>query len=303
MKIRPITQKELEKFASIGNDPDSFKNRLDKMCEKGVSKPEWCFVHDDEGEFKAWIAYGNNPAWGEFFIFGLHLTWDENFLANGKELLEYSLDKIYQIDETKSIFADVSSVFEHKEKNMKVYEEAAFTLIQEKMHFIFDNNHRLPILGSRLTFKNLNETGKEAFIKAIEIVSRQTLDRLDKYEIETKGPQKAAKRYFDALERIEMNPERWLLAYDPESGGFVGLVIVQKHDPASGMINYIGVAPEHRGRGYIDDLLAKGTSELLKAGYKSVIGEIDPLNYPVKKALFYMGFKKTTTTWWYHKVF
>jgi ribosomal protein S18 acetylase RimI-like enzyme len=49
----------------------------------------------------------------------------------------------------------------------------------------------------------------------------------------------------------------------------------------SAVINFIGVVPEHRGKGYVDDLLAEGTATLHAAGAERVRADTDTRNlYP-----------------------
>ena len=63
-------------------------------------------------------------------------------------------------------------------------------------------------------------------------------------------------------------------------------------NPTSAVINFIGVVPEHRGRGYVDDLLAEGTATLHAAGAERARADTDTRNLPVAAAFGRAGYAK-----------
>ena len=97
---------------------------------------------------------------------------------------------------------------------------------------------------------------------AISRVSEGTLDREILAERERRGPGGAARDFFEDAGRVQHDPSWWRLAYDT-GGALVGLVMPAR-PPAFLTIFYVGVVPEMRGRGYVDDLLSAGTATLLE---------------------------------------
>ena len=61
-------------------------------------------------------------------------------------------------------------------------------------------------------------------------------------------------------------------------------------NPTPAVINFIGVVPEHRGRGYVDDLLAEGTAALHAAGAEYVRADTDTRNLPMAAAFGRAGY-------------
>ena len=57
-----------------------------------------------------------------------------------------------------------------------------------------------------------------------------------------------------------------------------------------GTIGYIGVVPEQRGRGYIDDLLARGTATLLGGNDQAIEADTDVSNTPMADAFRRAGY-------------
>ena len=95
-------------------------------------------------------------------------------------------------------------------------------------------------------------------------------------------------------------PHFWQLAYDA-AGNLIGLVVPRRNGPsgASGSISWIGVVPEHRARGYVDDLIARGLAILQAAGVERVHAATHVLNTPMQAAFPRMGFRHTEMRWWY----
>jgi ribosomal protein S18 acetylase RimI-like enzyme len=110
----------------------------------------------------------------------------------------------------------------------------------------------------------LEEASGDAFVDAIRRGSEGTLDREIRGERESLGPQGAARDFFEDARGVKHGPSWWRLAYDRRSGDLVGLVMPAE-PPGFLTLFYIGVVPEMRGRGCVDDLLAAGIATLLDA--------------------------------------
>ncbi|MFC7589922.1 GNAT family N-acetyltransferase [Nonomuraea antimicrobica] len=67
----------------------------------------------------------------------------------------------------------------------------------------------------------------------------------------------------------------------------VGLVAPDDHS-----IAYIGVVPEHRGRGLVNDLLARGTRTLAEAGLERIVAATDITNVPTAEAFLRAGYSE-----------
>jgi ribosomal protein S18 acetylase RimI-like enzyme len=150
-----------------------------------------------------------------------------------------------------------------------------------------------PGCGRRLTFRGLDEVGEAAFAAAIARFSAGTLDREIGEERERLGAEPAARALFEQLERLEYARAWWRLAFAP-AGELAGLVMPAKI-PAAGTLGDIGVVPEQRGRGYVDDLLAEGTATLLTAGVDRIVVDTDRSDAPMAAALHRAGYAQFAT--------
>jgi ribosomal protein S18 acetylase RimI-like enzyme len=160
-------------------------------------------------------------------------------------------------------------------------------LRRETSRFEWRSESGLPAAARRLDFRTLDD-GEEAFVAAIERVSDGTLDREIKDERYEFGPAEAARRFFELERKLEYDPAWCRLAYAPD-GELVGLVMPARN-PTSAVINFIGVVPEHRGRGYVDDLLVEGTATLHAAGAERVRADTDTRNLPMALAFRRAGY-------------
>jgi RimJ/RimL family protein N-acetyltransferase len=74
----------------------------------------------------------------------------------------------------------------------------------------------------------------------------------------------------------------WRLAYTPH-GSLAGLAIPSRN-PDGPVVAYLGVVPELRGHGYIDDVLAETTCLLAETGAQQVQADTDVGNRPMAAA-------------------
>ena len=115
------------------------------------------------------------------------------------------------------------------------------------------------------------------------------------------GERQYAQRLFQKLMQIDDDLSHYLLAYEKESKDLVGIVVPQRFSEQRGAINYVGVVPNKRRQGYVDELLKYATYVLHKEGIQNIIADIDSKDIPLKKALLRIDFKKKTAIWCYEK--
>ena len=84
-------------------------------------------------------------------------------------------------------------------------------------------------------------------------------------------------------------PREWWRVATDESGEPVGFVIPARNSYHH-IIAYIGVLPEHRGRGLIDGILTEGTRVLAEAGAPYIRASTDVGNVPMVAAFARGGY-------------
>jgi RimJ/RimL family protein N-acetyltransferase len=177
---------------------------------------------------------------------------------------------------------------QHTEERAELLRLAGFALKRETVRFEW-RGASVPEASGRLEFRALEDVGEETFVDAVARVTEGTLDRDMSEEREKQGPQEAAREFFGEEQAMEYEPGWWELAYDKPDGNLVGLIMPARN-PTSPVIDYIGVVPERRGEGYVDDLLARGVATLLEAGAEQIRADTDTANVPMAAAFRRAGY-------------
>lgn len=294
MIIRSIQAEDIAKFQEIGTEEGAkLTLNLEKWIDAGRTKLNWCFVIEESGVFVGRVIYGifeDQPHDIKIWQFKIDKKAND-FMRAGTELLKGSVALLKEEGFKTAEYHLYSNLANEFEAYQEVLKSGGFDLTQEKMNFEATEIKRSD-KSQRLTYKTLQEVGETAFVKAIEQVTENTLDRDDIDSIAQNGAEKAAQIYFDLLKEIEFNDTWWRLAYD-SAGELVGLVVPQKFDDETGAINYIGVVPNKRGNGYVYELVESASELMLQDGVETLIADIDVLNHPLEKALTKLGYVNT----------
>ncbi|CAN5265156.1 GNAT family N-acetyltransferase [soil metagenome] len=297
-RIHPISADGLDLFVEAGGSPqhhEEVRQYVEKMFAAGSMRPEWCFVIEDEDKLLGRVAMWTLPDMDkplDLVLLDLHRHKD--YLADGTLLLRRSLEEARGLGTDK-----VGHILDappmqpqwqyHQDERAALLENIGFTMGRETTRFEWRNGI-LPSVPERLVFLSLDEVGEDAFLEATIRVSEGTLDREIQSEIEEYGPEKAGRELFELERHLEHEPSWWHLAYTPD-GDLAGLIMASKN-PTSPVIGYIGVVPEHRGKGYVDDLLAMGAQTLRDAGAEYVRADTDVRNTPMAAAFRRAGYSE-----------
>ena len=274
MRTRPVGADELDLFVEATGSPDHRRETqqyLDSMFAAGTMRPEWCFVAQEEeecsplGRVAFWSLLGMEEP---FAIELLDVPWDGDYLDVGASLLSAVLEEARRLgaEEVKHVL-DAPPAWpqfqHHPAERVELLESVGFVFRRETDRFEWRGGEPVAVAG-RLSFRTLEEVGGEAIVDAIMRVSEGTLDREIRAERERLRPRGAARAFFEGAKRVEHQPSWWRLAYSRPEDDLVGLVMPAE-PPGFMTIFYVGVVPEMRGRGYVDDLLTAGTATLLEA--------------------------------------
>ena len=287
MRTRPIRAGEIELFVDAAGQPDHSKETeqyLESMFAAGSMRPEWCFViQEGEAPPLGRVAFWTLPGMEKpFALVLLDVPWEGDHVGVGTRLLGDVLDEARRLGAE-----DIEHVLDappmqpqfqhHPEKRVEVLEGAGFAFRRETDRFHWRGEMPPPVPG-RLSFRTLEEVGEDAFVDAMRRVSEGTLDREIREEQERRGPQGAARDFFEDARRVKHEPSWWRLAYVGPGGDLAGL-------------------PAQRGRGYVDDLLAAGTVALLGArarggAEKPLRADTDVANAPMSAAFGRAGWER-----------
>ncbi|MFJ3922540.1 GNAT family N-acetyltransferase [Streptomyces sp. NPDC090022] len=143
--------------------------------------------------------------------------------------------------------------------------------------------------GGRLVFR---EGTDEEFLDAFERLSAGSLDQATQAELRTMDAAQLAREDL-AFYRDDCPGERswWRLAHLPD-GTLAGLAIPSR-TPYHRNVGYLGVVPEQRGRGLIDEILAHITRFHAAEGADRITATTDTVNLPMAAAFDRAGYAVT----------
>ncbi|MCF3179627.1 GNAT family N-acetyltransferase [Streptomyces polychromogenes] len=140
----------------------------------------------------------------------------------------------------------------------------------------------------RLVFR---EGTDEEFLDAFARLSRGSLDLATRYELESLTEEELAREDFEFYRDCPGERSWWRLAHLPD-GTLAGMA-VPSATPYHRNVGYLGVVPEQRGRGLIDEVLAEITRFHASEGAGRVTATTDTVNLPMAAAFDRAGYEVT----------
>lgn len=267
--------------------PEPARSQLRAAHDEGRTRPEWCFA-EGRARLAYWAPFpGSEPA----------IVWQfdpgpDPLAAAG--LLRRSLDAmgltkiIHDIPLKPGLTPVVDRAVEHE-----ALMEAGFTMEVERLLLEWVAGSDVPGDPGRLTYRPARRMDPDEVIDILVRVSEGSLDHDTRVEVATSGAEKEARWMYDDLMNRKAKPGWFVIGHLGDVP--VGLVAPDDHS-----IAYIGVLPEHRGHGYVNDLLAHGTRTLAEAGLRRIVAATDVANVPTANAFLRAGYSETGRLYRYY---
>jgi ribosomal protein S18 acetylase RimI-like enzyme len=305
---RAIRRDQLDDWISVGVDDPANERMGDRVrgaWADGSGGPSLTFVaQDDGGAPVGRLAFTHGavaealPERHEALAIGMWLAWeDPGSVDVGRRLI---------VDHLGALPASVIALDGYANPEYMVgaagrravFEAAGMPLFQEKEGFLWTPSTSPAPPHARLTFRGIAEVGRELYAATMSRCIDDTLDRQDRYYAALTGRDGWGPEMLGFL--TDEDAPTWLLGFDPDDA-IVGYMALGAFDEAGrGTIMHIGVMPEHRGRGYIDDLLAACNAAALRRGFDRVLSDVDILNGPMRAAMERAGHLSAATPWHVH---
>ncbi|MDH6589274.1 GNAT superfamily N-acetyltransferase [Streptomyces sp. SAI-133] len=239
-------------------------------------RPDWKRVALRDGEVVARGAWWGGPD----DTAPLNINWFD--VAEGEEEagvellrsapwqvdLEMNLPAGWREDPAQRAAAEVRFAAVHK---------AGYELLVERFLYRWTPEQGLPERPGRLEFRP--EPNDAVFFDLLRRIHSATLDAHALKAVEEGGLDRAAQEELDFFHWCPSPRAWWQLAYTPQ--GDVAGIHIPAHNPSGPCVGFIGVVPEHRGRGYAFDLLVECTHYLVEQGAEFVSGATDRGNFPM----------------------
>ena len=152
MAVRIRTAGDPADFTGAPGDPDDLGERVAAIWAAGASRPEWCFVAEDEsGGRVGRVGYRveptvTNPAWlgtlppVELFPFGLWLPWEHGGCDLGRVLFATTLGRLAPELPARLDVEVNPEVHDHSREQVRLCDDIGMDLFQEKQGFTWRNS-------------------------------------------------------------------------------------------------------------------------------------------------------------------
>ncbi|WP_117209008.1 GNAT family N-acetyltransferase [Allorhizocola rhizosphaerae] len=160
-------------------------------------------------------------------------------------------------------------------------------LFVERLRLEWRPGTPIPEPTGRLRFREVG--GRDELMDLLARVLDGTLDAHSRSDLTSKSAAEVAAEQCDDEFPSYKGPRDWWRVATTPDGDPVGFVIPSRNS-YNPIIAYIGVVPQHRGRGYIDEILAEGTRILAAQDVPRIRAATDVGNVPMAKSFARLGY-------------
>jgi ribosomal protein S18 acetylase RimI-like enzyme len=297
IEFATASETSLEAFLSA-SERSRYQSELREYAElllrQECTQLDWCVVGRDGATPVAraalW-AMPRQPVPTDLVL--IEADWHDRDLASARALLTEMHDRAGALG-ADSLSHSVDSppgppqYQEDEDARARVLEESGYELLRDGLRWTYSGSSDSATGPSPLVFRTLPEVGEEAFVRAMASTYDGTRDSWIGRMIEEQGLAEAARADFLDYQEMEHRPEWWELGY-ADDGSLAGVVMAARN-PGVAVIAYVGVVPEHRGRGLAPHLVRRGTERLLESGAPEIRGDCDRHNVGMVKAFERAGY-------------
>ncbi|MFF3670685.1 GNAT family N-acetyltransferase [Microtetraspora malaysiensis] len=165
---------------------------------------------------------------------------------------------------------------------------AGLTREVERLQFEWAPADGVPPAGGRLRFA---EASDEEFLTVFARIAEGSMDAQTRANLAAKGVDATAREEMDFYLNAPGKREWWRIAYTHE--GEVAGMAIPSATPYNVNVGYLGVVPEFRGRGYVDEVLAEITRIHAANGELRITATTDVGNAPMAAAFGRAGYRNT----------
>lgn len=308
LTMRPITgREELDLFRRL---PYSLNEELADDLAAGRRRPEWMWVAMHGDRLLARAAWWSRPGGDAPLILDV-LDLDDGIpgpdrvdtgvrllrtamaatLPNGTRPPEYS--RFVPPD-----WHENAVTRQVVEERMTVLERTGARVFVERLRLEWRPESPVPEPGGRLVFRPVHDAGE--LVALMTSVLDGTLDAHGRDDLTRMSTHEAAVKHYEGELARYTSPRDWWRVATLPHGEPVGFVI-PAHNGYNPIIAYIAVLPAHRGKGYIDDILAEGTRVLAEQDVPRIRASTDLGNTPMAHAFHrggYVNFEREINMTW-----
>lgn len=308
LTMRPITgREELDLFSQL---PYVLNEEVADDLANGRRQPEWMWIALRGDRLLARAAWWSRPGGDAPFLLDIvdidDSIPDPGRVDTGVRLLHTALAATVPSGSPPPEYSRFvppdwrESVVTRQavQDRMTILERAGARLFVERLRLEWSPETPIPGPTGRLVFRPVQEAGE--LLTLMTLALHGTLDAHSRHDLTRMSVREAAVRHYEGeFARYTSPKDWWRIAALPE-GEPVGFVIPARN-AYNPIIAYLAVLPEHRGNGYIDDILAEGTRVLAEQDVPRIRASTDLGNTPMANAFRRAGYvnfgREINMTW------
>ena len=305
LTMRPISGPgELRLFCQL---PYALNGELADDLESGLRKAGWMWVALDGGHLVARAAWWTGHAGaGPEILDIFDIVEHPQGVDIGARLLRTAMAEVIPAGSCAPEYSryvppdwrDHVSSRRVVQDPMAAIEQTGGRFFVERLRFEWHPGTPIPEPTGRLAFRPADE--RTQLVALMTAILDGTLDAHDRADLATMSPAEAAVRHYeDELMSYESPRDWWRVAELP--GGVPVGYVIPAHNGYNPIIADIGVAPGHRGNGYVHEILAEGTRILARQDVPRIRASTDLGNLPMVEAFRRAGwanFGRTINMTW-----
>jgi RimJ/RimL family protein N-acetyltransferase len=181
---------------------------------------------------------------------------------------------------------------------MAALERSGARLLVERLRFVWLPGPPIPPATGRLAFRLPRDP--EELLTLMTLALEGTLDVRSRLDMAQMSARDAAVRHYEGELAQYKSPREWWRIATLVDGEAVGFVTPARND-YNPIMAYLAVLPGHRGKGYVDEILAEGMRVLVSHGVPRIRASTDLDNVPMAAAFERAGwvnFERTISMTW-----
>lgn len=279
LTVRPIIgSDELDLFCRIRY---VLNDELAGDLEAGRRRPEWLWVALRGDRLVARVAWWAIEAGRPPYAMDIFDTEDTD---TGVQLLRTAMAGMPDTQYIRFVPPDWRA---SPAPWLEALERTGARLFVERLRLQWSAGTPIPEPSGRLRFRPVGERAE--LVDLLTRVLDGTLDAHSRRDLEEMTPHQVAAAQYDEEFPGYKGPRAWWRIATTLDGEPVGFVIPSRN-AYNAIIAYIGVVPEHRGRGYAGEVLAEGTRILAAEGVPRIRAATDLGNVPMARAFARLGY-------------
>ncbi|AEV85942.1 hypothetical protein ACWT_4923 [Actinoplanes sp. SE50] len=285
LEVRPINGPgEIDLFNSL---PYQLNPEIAGDLEAGRRRPQWLWIALRGGTVVARAGWWSRP--GDALP-ALMDIFDVTDIDAGRHLLRTAMAAVPTGQYNRYLPPDWRETARAAaEVRESLLAETGGRLFVERLRLEWRPGTPIRDPGDRLRFRPPH--GADELIGLMTAVLDGTLDAFSRDDLRRMTAREAAEQqYAEELARYGSPRDWWRVAVRADDGEPVGFVI-PAHNGYHPIIAYLGVAPVHRGNGYIDEILAAGVRILADRDVPRIRAATDLGNTPMAAAFARAGFR------------